>query len=254
MYKKIKPILLNLGLTQNQIKIYLSLLKNNNLTISELASKIKLTRSSIYENLRSLEIQGYILKELRQKKEIYKAINIEKLTVKLAAKSRSTARMKTKLELMLPQINKWLNNKEEIPQVELFEGKRSQELIFDEIKEFSKDRILIASPDSYFTLYPHRVDTEEIKIRTEKDKQRGIINRKIITDTKFTKKVLKTGVPGVREIKVLPKDVKFKSAVTVYDNKVIIYSQKGKVFTVVLKSKVIASMMKQIFKTLWNKL
>lgn len=257
MTRKLKSILQSLGITNNETKIYLSLLQYEGINITQLARKCRLSRSSIYKNLNSLIEKGFINKELKKQKEFYKAVDIEKIVVKLAAKARSTARLKNRLEELLPEVNEWLGKEEKLPQIEVYEGKKNQQMVFDEVKEFAKNRILIANPESYFTLYPdvrYENAMGDVRKRMERDKKTGVVNRKIVVDSKFTKQVLETQLKGVREIKILPKEVQFKSAITVYGDRVIIYSQKGKIFTVVIRSPVIAEMLTGIFKTLWKKL
>jgi len=90
--------LAELGLTSGEAEIYLSILKNPNITASELKSGHNYSNAGIYKILNSLSDQGLINVYNKEDRRSYIALPIENLAKKLATRGRKIQRLSMKVK------------------------------------------------------------------------------------------------------------------------------------------------------------
>ncbi|MCK5493029.1 MAG: hypothetical protein KAJ14_07960, partial [Candidatus Omnitrophica bacterium] len=106
-----------LGLTDNEVKIYLALLHKGVLNPTKLAEKTGLHRSYIYDTLDRLLEKGIINTILMNNKKHYQAVDPEVLRGQFELKMRH-------LDSILPQLSSLYKETKEETKVELHKGKR----------------------------------------------------------------------------------------------------------------------------------
>jgi sugar-specific transcriptional regulator TrmB len=125
-----------LGLTDNEIKIYLTLLKHGILNPTKLAEKTGLHRSYIYDTLERLLERGVINTILVDKKKNYQAVDPKALREIFELKLK-------KLDSILPQLSGLFNSTKDDTRVELHKGKRVyRTLIKDLVANIKKNDII----------------------------------------------------------------------------------------------------------------
>lgn len=79
MEEKIKYILSSVGFNNNEIIIYLDLLKQKKSSILEISKRTKIHRSTVYEGVQRLIEKGFIKEIIEEKKKWFKVQNPEKI-------------------------------------------------------------------------------------------------------------------------------------------------------------------------------
>ena len=64
MESEINNIMKDLGFNEKEIKVYLSLIKNESLTAMEISQEARIDRTTTYDILESLEKKGFIVMKL----------------------------------------------------------------------------------------------------------------------------------------------------------------------------------------------
>ena len=75
----IKETLASLGLTKNEVEIYLTLLNANELSVNEIGTKSGLHRQVCYDALDRLLEKGFVSYIVKDSKKFYKALNPDKI-------------------------------------------------------------------------------------------------------------------------------------------------------------------------------
>jgi len=97
-------ILKELGLNDNEINIYLTLLKTGSMTASEIASSTKLHRTHIYDLLESLIKKGIISFVVKENKKYFEAAEPVKLEALLKEKEETLEKDKKALALLVSEL------------------------------------------------------------------------------------------------------------------------------------------------------
>nr|MCK4929974.1 winged helix-turn-helix transcriptional regulator [Nanoarchaeota archaeon] len=106
-----------LGLTDNEIKIYLALLQHGTLNPTKLAEKTGLHRSYVYDTLERLLERGIVNTVLVNNKKNYQAVDPKVLREIFELKLRH-------LDNILPKLNDLFKSVKEETRIELHRGKR----------------------------------------------------------------------------------------------------------------------------------
>ena len=108
-------VLVELGLTKNEVKVYLALLKLGSGTVLEITKVSKVHRVNVYDVLERLSEKGLISNVVESDKRIYSAANPEQFTELLKEKEML-------LSKVLPELKNVYNLKKEKQQVQHFFG------------------------------------------------------------------------------------------------------------------------------------
>src|SRR3989344_4392941 len=121
--------LMEFGLTDKEIKVYLSLLPLGSINLQELAKRIDLPRTTIYNTLNYLYKRGLVSKIVRGHVTYFEAVNPEKLIDTLNQKKELILSVLPELEILKKEIK-------ESSSVEIYEGfKGISTILADVFKE-----------------------------------------------------------------------------------------------------------------------
>ncbi len=231
-----------LGLTDNEIKIYLVLLKLGNGTPLEIGEKTGFSRSYVYDALERLIDKQIVSLVLKNNKKYY--IPIEPKKLEQIQKDKLE-----KLQKILPKLEELKSNSKEEVKVELHKGTFIYKTLLkdilytlkenDEVLIFGiKDEDLI-SMDKYY--YEH---VSQYFSKLEKMK----IREKVITSI-GTKKLKDAKTTSYR---FLPKEIMENTAYVVYGKKVGIFLWGLPHYLIIIENKIIASSYRNQFELLWK--
>ena len=231
-----------LGLTDNEIKIYLVLLKLGNGTPLEIGEKTGFSRSYVYDALERLIDKQIVSLVLKNNKKYYIPIEPKKLEQIQIDKLE-------KLQKILPQLEELKANSNEEVKVELHKGtyiyktllkdviltlKEKEEVLIFGIKDedlISMDKYYYEPVSQYFS----KLDKSKIK-------------EKVITSFGTIKlKGAKT-----TSYKFLPKNLMENTAFEVYGSKVAIFLWGMPHYLIIIENKIIANSYRNQFNLLWK--
>lgn len=231
--EKLKEKLKQAGLTGNESKVYLELLKNNELTANELSKHISTDRTLTYTILNNLIEKGMVSYIIKENKKFFKAEPPENLLNKIKEK-----------EFFVKDLILELNKVQKINtlpyEVKVFEGKEGLRTLMN----------LILKEKSFFSFggtgrgYDQIYEAQAIiKTLNKKD-----FSRKMIIQDKYKgHEVTKQKIIEVRYSKV-----KSEATTTIFGDYVSIHLLTSKPLIILIKSKEIAESYKNNFDELWK--
>lgn len=242
LYKKLSF----LGLNRNQSRVYVTLVVLGKSGATDIAQKSGVKRSTVYDNLDSLQKKGLITKCIEEGKTIFSAESPDKINEILLEQVEDAGSV-------ISSLKEVYNTDNQKPKIAFYEGKRG----YKKMHELSlmgnmemKTRFL-GDIDSLFLSLGQDYIKDYVKRRTAK----GISNRVISTGRIFqhielyNKKVNKT---RLRQIRYLEGIDKLKTSFFSYDDTVWIVPTPKQRFLIMIENKEFSETIKNLFEFLWG--
>ena len=123
-----------LGLTPNEVEVYLTLLRHGEMSAYKIASKSGFHRQICYDALERLLEKGFVSYIIKDNKKHFKPIEPKKIHNYIQEK-------KEEFDLALPKLEEIYNSVEEDTKVEVIKGKLVLRIIYNDIiKEVTKTK------------------------------------------------------------------------------------------------------------------
>ncbi|MCK4670518.1 MAG: hypothetical protein KAT43_04910 [Nanoarchaeota archaeon] len=235
MYEK---QLRELGLTDNEVRLYLALLQHGLLNPYELAEKTGLHRGYIYDALERMQEKGVINSIMKGKKKYFQATSPENLAELLRMKLES-------FQSIVPDLNKLMLTEKEDTEIELHKGKKVWRTLMKDILTKAKkgDEIL------YFGINEDVLaEVEPIYI----EKYFNIMHRKGWKEKAIVRK-------GARKLKV--KNVEYKeidpaivgnTTQVIYRDKVAFFIAGTPYYLIIVKNNQVTDTHRKQFEHFWK--
>ena len=231
---------MNIGFTDSEAKVYLALLRYNELKISGLVKETNLMTSTIYLALIRLLNKGLITYTLKNNVKYYRGNDI-KILFKLIEDKKND------LKKVLNEIKK---EKKEEDYVEIYKGNVGlRQLTEDVLKRLNKgDEYLFISVSKKELGKGNMIAFRSFILKKDK---KGIKTKGLITkELKQKMDKLKTGIKSFK-IKVV--DLNLPNGVVIYKNTVALMNLDDEQEVILIRSKKIYKKYKSFFESLWNK-
>lgn len=247
-----EKILMNIGLSGDQAKVYLFLVKNGMTPAKGIATKTGLGRALAYKVLGQLTALG-----LAEKRENVGKIALffpthpqkvkEMITAKKVETEKSIASFDSAYNLLASDFNMLLGK----PNVQFFEGVEGLQRVYDDILEVGEEIKIVSSPiDEHRDKTLHLI-REQIKkqvaqnIRTKAITPHG--GQEYATPVAEDEKWLITR-------KVVPAEkLHIPAQIIMYGDKVAITNFKENILTILIESRYIAETFRIMFEYIWEK-
>jgi sugar-specific transcriptional regulator TrmB len=227
-----------LGLTDNEIKVYLILLENGILNPSHIAQKTGLHRSYVYDTLERLIDRGIINTVSVNNKKHYQPVDPKALRQSFELKLM-------KIDEILPQLSGLFKSTQEETKVELHKGKRVyRTLIKDLTANFKKNDVvyLLGADEKILeTVEPIYLKQYFTIIKNKNVKEKIIVR-------KSTKKLKEKNI----EYKELDKQYFDETTIVIHQNKTYIFIWGSPYHLIVIENKKVASTYLKQFNLLWG--
>jgi len=112
-----KELLKQIGLTENEIKVYITLLKIGSAIVSKIAKESGLYRPYVYDTLKRLEEKGLTSSKSKENKKFFEAINPSQLIEMQKEKLEA-------LNTLVPQLQNLTKSTKEETKINLYSGKK----------------------------------------------------------------------------------------------------------------------------------
>lgn len=228
-----------LGLTDNEVRIYLFLLKQGMANPSEISQKLGLHRGYVYDALERMQEKEVVNSILKDNKKYFQATSPENLVELLKFRLES-------FKKIVPDLTKLMEFKKEETKVELHRGKRvARTLIRDMLSTLRRDEeayLIGIDEDRWIN------EVEPIYLR----QYLNIIKSKNIRE----KIIIKTGGRRLKNpnlyYKELDKEYIGKTEQFIYKNKVAILILGTPYYLIIIEDKEIAETYRKQFNLLWS--
>jgi len=237
MLTEIKEYIRKAGLTENEAKVFSTLLEQGPSPAGLISRKSGLHRRVIYDTVEMLIKKGLVGYILKNNKKLFQASNPNRLLEIIKEKQES-------IEDILPQMLAMYTKTKEKEETNFYKGKNGLKTVFeDQLNEKKEILIIGASTLAYemMEFYFHWFDKRRIK-------------EKIKTKIIFTSEK-RVNIPKIplSEIKFLPEKYSSPLAINIYGEKIaIILWSKENPFAVVIKNKEISEGYRKHFNLMWN--
>ena len=255
MSSKITQSLQKFGLSENEAKVYLSLLGSGLISVFKLAKNLEIARSTLYGILSSLQAKGIVSQVYKNQVKFFKPEPPEKIIKILELQEETIKRKKKELERLVPEIKKLENLDYTSPKIKLYEGKREMEQLFTDILLYQNIEVKwLLSVKDYIDMMGKDFIVDFNKKRLSRNISfRGVWPKSKMADLKSVNmRILEWGEKYKRQIRFLPS--KYISSLTyaLYQNKAFFISSKKENFGFLIESQEFVQMMKMQFEVLWR--
>jgi len=228
-----------LGLTKNEAKIYLALLKLGSASVSQIAKIAQIQRVNIYDTLERLKDKGLISSVLKSNKKYFEASSPENIKQLLEEKEKQIKQVRESFPQLIQIYNE--SNKQE---VHSFKGIPGVKTVLKDILDTKPKEILnFGSTSGLAAKSPINFDIWE----SQREKLR--MPMKIITSSSIKKTIQKK---KYQEIKLLGNQFNSFSSTVVYENKVVILIWAEEPLAILIESKETADSYRNYFYSLWK--
>ena len=241
-----------LGLSENEAKVYLAMLELGPATVLEIAAKALMNRPTVYVQIESLKQRGLVSTQSKGKKQIFIAESPSQLESMLEREQKNLEVKKEELSRMLPDLTTMFNLSDQKPQVRYFEGKAGLEKMRDEFLK-TKEKIIygISSIDQVRSVFP--VNTVNIKNYSDRRVEKGIRVMAVYSHKGEPVYTKEENESRLRQVRYIDSDkMKFDADITIFDDSMAIAFLGGSLFGVIISQKEIAESFKNLFKFLWS--
>jgi sugar-specific transcriptional regulator TrmB len=231
-----------IGLSEKEAKVYLSLLQFDSANIQQITGNSKINRTTVYPVLESLTKKGLVNESIENKKTAYQAVAPEHLETFIEQQKLNLQEKLSRLKDIIPQIKSVAREKGERPIIKFFEGHDGAIAAYEEFyRMYDKD-----SKNGYF-IFDRDLLAETF---TEKEhvRFRAIRSNKQVTPVSvYTSNqvgdIFKTD--GMRK-KIDSKKFPITSDISIIEDRIIITTLGEKISSFVIKSKDIANTLKSL--------
>lgn len=234
-----KEILKEIGLTDYESKIYISLLTHGQISAYELAEKTGLYRQVTYDTLKRLQEKGYVNTVIQDKTRLFKAIDPNLILEILNEKTQN-------FQQILPELN-ILNNASKQPlSVETYKGNNIIRIalrdIINKLKE-SGGEVLCTAVDESVPFSKQQTITEQY--------ERDMIHYKI-----KERVIIKEGSyglfqKGTSKYKKIPKKYYNPNPTQIYNDNVQIIIWGNPDYLIIIRNKKVADSYRKQFELMW---
>lgn len=243
---KLKNALLSMGFSEKESVVYLTLLNLGKATVSEVARRAGINRTTGYDILNKLITSGLATLSGKKPKQEYIAEPPDKIILYLEKKIQNDKENLSIAKELIPEFNS-LHNIGKRPQVKFYEGKEGLEHVYEDtltshetILAFAEVENMHKALPNYFPKYYKRRAQKKIHINA------------ILPATETSIERSRHDRDEERTSSLVPMEkFYFSPEINIYDNKIMIASWKEKL-GIIIESHEIADAMKKIFTLAWE--
>lgn len=242
---KLEQALINIGLSEKEAGVYISLLELGRGTVSQISRRANINRTTGYDILDSLSAKGLVSISGKEPKQEYSAESPENLSRFITEDIKKKHDALKRTETLIPEL-KSIHNVTDRPRVRFYEGTEGLVEVYEDtltshepIRAYATVDDMHAALPNYFPKYYKRRAVAGISIRAITPKTPVGIERRAQDKEE------------AREMAFVPADkYYFSPEINIYDNKVMIASWREKL-GIIIESSEIADAMKKIYELAW---
>ncbi len=241
---KLKNILLSAGFSDKETGVYFALLELGKGTVSQIARKAGINRTTGYDILDSLVAKEVISISGKEPKQEYVAESPEMIKSYVTREIENKKAALLEVEKVVPELTT-LHNISSRPKVSFYEGKEGLQKVYEDTLSSHEEILAYASVEDIQPTLPHYFP-EYYKRRAKK----GIHIRAIFPESPEARERASLDEEEIRQSTIVPKTFGFHPEINIYDNKVMIASWREKL-GIIIESAEIADAMKKIYELAW---
>ncbi len=238
-------ILEDIGLTKNEVKVYLALLELGDTPAGPLIKKLGMHRAAVYNLLDLLIDKGIVSFILRLNKKYFQASGPDLLFEYIESEKQELEIKKEMLKKILPELKKIIRNSTEEQKGIIYAGKNGIKSIFEDIIKTKEQWSVFGAEGKFKEMFPIYFTHFHNKRTKNKIKLQIIYKEKVRGERR--EKELK-----ICQIKYLPGSYISPSTTYIYGDKIAIIIWSPEPIAFLIKSKQVSDSYKSFFEILWR--
>ena len=235
-----KELLIELGLTKNEVEVYLKLLMSGSVTVNVIAERTALHRQACYDALDRLLEKGFVNFVLKDNKKHFQALPPEQMVTYIED-------MKGRISDMVPVLNALAKRAEEKSFVEVYKGKNANRMVLRDIintlKEKKQEVCIVGVDENKF----FKNDKAAIDKYIQDMRKFGFKERLIAEEG------AKTFVSGEQfDYRLLPKKYFNPNPMFIYGGKVVFFIWGDPLYVIIIRNSNVSDLNKKQFEMLWK--
>jgi predicted transcriptional regulator len=233
-------VLTQIGLTENESKVYLALLELGKANIGKIAEKSRVHRTNIYETIKGLEKKRLVnILEIEGSKS-YEAVDPENLMDMITKKQ-------DKLRAIIPQLKLSRKLAPQKSQVHVYEGLEAFKSLLNHFLDLGKPRLVMGGPPMALKLLK-----DFLKTYHEKRVELKVPMRQIYNFESMERARVLDSMPFT-DVRCLPKEYDSPVSTTICGDEVAMSYWKGVPIFIHIIKKEVADSYRSYFELLWSK-
>lgn len=232
-------VLKEYGLSEKESQIYLALLPLGTINLQEIAKRVDLPRTTIYNTLNYLVSKGLVSFITNKGVRFYEATDPSKLLDKLDEKREL-------ISSVLPELESLKKTIKESSSVEIFQGSKGLFTILSDIFKKKQQTYYFGSYSLSVEVLKHQPEHFRT-IRLDRKIPAKIVIDKYDEDTFHKKEYAK-----ITEMRFNDSLKDFPCMIFIYGKKVALYTLKKDIIGVIISNEQVADAMKMVFDMYWN--
>ncbi|VVB99432.1 Sugar-specific transcriptional regulator TrmB [uncultured archaeon] len=237
-----REALRGIGLSDSEIGVYLSLLKNGSCLASRISSDTGMNRTHVYELIEKLLEKGIANYVIRENRKYFSVISARNLLNFIEEQKRVLETRGKEIEELIPELEK-LKKQQEGVEVEVFKGPEGVKTILNHVVSVGKDNRVFPIIGILFELLP--VFYQNYLKRMERNGQHRYL---LATEDK---RGLYEGTPLVH-VRYLPPKFNIPSATWIYGDFVVIFIPEEDLTMIRIHNKAVAENYLNFFNEFWK--
>ncbi|EKD33227.1 MAG: hypothetical protein ACD_76C00068G0024 [uncultured bacterium] len=238
----IKQLLKDLGLSESEVVLYLAALQIGPSSVQDIAKSAGISRTAAYDLIEALQKRGLFSFSVRGKKKYFVAEEPQKLIAHFEREAREHEEKLHELKMSIQMLVQSAGG--EKPVVKYFEGSEALYAYFQELfEQMPEEQIMITNYEEMYKT----VDFSMLSaVRKKSDKLETSVKILHVGESKLKK-------PTAEYCRLpLSLDDKVKGEISVFNDTIAMVTFSGKLITVIIKSKQLASMQRVLLESMWG--
>ena len=237
--------LIELGLTEKEAEVYLTLLQSGDATADQLAKSSKLNRSTTYVQIKALIEYGLVSSFKRGKKTFFAAESPTNLVRILEQKKQQILVQEAEINTLVPELLKVFGSSVDRPVVRVFEGKEGLVSMRNNILESKSKFVKIAfSFDSMSKIFTNEEMMAFSNKRASKNIQSQLMYKRTGEDI--------PSVPPQQILRITEEQFPFGADLYIHDDTISFASTKDQIVGVSITNADIAATVRALYDSIWK--
>ncbi|MBW2966729.1 late transcription unit protein LtuB [Candidatus Woesearchaeota archaeon] len=239
-----QKVLREFNLTDNEIKIYLTLLELGSALAGEITTKTGIHRRNVYDSIERLIKKGLVGYINKNNRKYFKSANPKHFFSLLEQEKESLKQREKAFKSILPQLllsKKLAKNKQ---RVTIFEGKKGLITILEDIIKTGQTNLVFSTTEIHMV-------KDYLKI-FHKKRIRAKVTDKLLLDKKDIKRAKQLAKLSYTEVKLMPRVFDSPMAVNIYSNKVGMLILSEDPIGILIEDEQVANSYRKYFTLMWE--
>lgn len=248
--QKLEGVLKELNLSAKEIKVFLTLLKIGRASPSDLAHSLSdISRTSIYDQLRSLEKKGIVSSTVSEKTTLYQPEHLGQVIDGLEQEKRAIEQKQNTLRAVTDLFEQMRSGTAYRPGVRMFKGKQGIRAVHRELQDTRKELRAIGDLSAVLRVFPDVRQEDNLKdLQTHKIPRWGLM-----VHNTGGEQYLKVAPPSdYNHVRWLPKESVVNTDTLMWDGHVAIIDYTEPINAIVIDNPTIYETFVDWFEMLWN--